>query len=242
MTVDLPVFGDTIPGGGPSDRMGLVIPVHLGTVAADGVVLGGDCILMGWSVREPTGLGGATAELFSGGSTGGELLGIMDLNLAFDPSASQTPADAQASGAAAALAPSIGGAAGTTVFIQSLRITGLGATAGSEVTATLTGVLGGTINYPISVPAGVATPIAPVLDSWPGRGLEASGVAQAITLNVPSFGAGNTLAEAAIQGYVQTAAGVSDTRWFGPQGIYARGGIFLHLVSGTVRGTLWIRQ
>ena len=122
----------------------------------------------------------------------------------------QTPASTAlasngATGVASAIAPAIGGAAGTTVWVTGIQITGLGATGGSTIIATLTGVLGGTISIPVVIPAGATTAITPVTMQFPG-GLQASAAGQAITLNVPSFGAGNTNAEASLEGFIVTPA------------------------------------
>ena len=110
-----------------------------------------------------------------------------------------------ATGVASAIAPAIGGAAGTTVWVTGIQITGLGATSGSTIIATLTGVLGGTISIPVVVPTGATVALTPVTLSFPG-GLQASAAATAITLNVPSFGAGNTNAQASLEGFIVTPA------------------------------------
>lgn len=235
--------GLPIRGPGPAPLTGSVIAVPVPTTTVSQQLVGRNVYVMGWSFRETTGGAAAVAELFDGSGSGGVLAGCIDLTGAGGTAGGQTPAAASASNANTALAPTFGGGAGTLAFIQSLRITGLGATAAAQVTATLTGVLGGTISYPISVPAGAAVPITPVEDTFPGAGLQASAVATAITLNVPAFGAGNTLAEAAIQGYTSTPTGSSgfDTRWFGPTGILFRAGVFLNVVSGSLKGAIWIR-
>lgn len=231
-----------IPGAGPTNREGRVITVPFIATATDVTLLGGDAILMGWSIRESTRVNVAAGELYDGGSATGSFLACIDVNRWADLLASQTPASATASGANAAQAATITPAAGVTAFIQSLRIEGLGATAATEVTATLTGVAGGTISYPVSVPAGVAVPITPIEDSFPGRGLAGSAAGQAITLNLPAFGAGNTLETAEIQGYLQAAVDLVDTKWFGEGGIYLQTGLFLHVTQGSLRGAIWIRQ
>ena len=126
------------------------------------------------------------------------------------PPVGQTPAStaltsAAATGSASAIAPTFGGAAGTTAWITAFQITGLGATGGSTINATLTGVQGGTQTYPVVIPAGATVAITPVTASF-GGGLQASAAAQAITLNVPSFGAGNTNSQASLEGFIVTPA------------------------------------
>lgn len=106
---------------------------------------------------------------------------------------------ASATGAASALAPALAAAAGQTNYLTGFEITGGGATAASVIAVTVTGILGGTMNYNIPVPAGATLGIQPLLVTfWPP--LPASAVNTAITLNVPSFGAGNTRASASIHG------------------------------------------
>jgi len=235
--------GLPIPGPGPGRLTGPVIAVPVATTSASQLLVSRNVYLMGWSFRETTGAAAAVAELFDGAGTGGVLAAVIDLTGGGGSAGGSTPAGASASGANAALAPTFGGAAGTTAFLESLRITGLGATGAAQVTATLTGGLGGTISYPISVPAGATTPITPIFDTFPAPGLQASAAAQAFTHNVPAFGAGNTLAEASIQGYTVTA-GVSsgfDTRSLGSTGLLMRSGVYLNVVSGSLRGAIWIR-
>ena len=236
------IAGDQVPGAGPTDKSGYVMPVPTGVLTQSTTVVSTACRLMGWSFRENTGTASAQAELISGGDDNGSLLAVLGLDYGFDPAASQTPADATAQGAASAIAPSIGGAAGTLAFITSFRIEGLGATAGSVIQAVLNGVLGGAITYEVTIPAGAAIAIVPVTDQFGGRGLPASGAGVAITLNVPSFGAGNTFSEAEVQGFIQTAAVASDTQWLGDTGILADAGVRVRVISGAVRGSIWVRR
>lgn len=232
---------ETPPGAPASGYHGFIIPVPFAATSASQLLFGPACALMGWSIRESTGLAGAIVELLSGGSSGGELLASLSLTAGFDPSAAQTPQSSSASGGNAVQTATIPAVAGVFGFITSLRITGLGATAATEVTATLTGVQGGTINYPVSVPAGAAVPITPVIDSFGTRGLQASAVNTAIVLTLPAFGVGNTLEAVSITGYTQLAAGTDRTANCPGDGLQARSGVFLNVVSGTVKGTIWVR-
>jgi hypothetical protein len=234
--------GDTIPGAGPSDKLGWPIAVPIATTSADLQLLGSDCVLMGWSLRDAFDGGGAGAEFYDGSSTGGVLLGCSRMLPSADAGRTDNQLAAQANGANAPLAPSIGGSAGTTAYVTGFQVTGLGATAATTVTVTLTGVLGGTVSYPLAIPAGVTTPITPLLVIFGGRGLQASAAGQAIALNVPAFGAGNTLAQAALQGSFLATLGAADTQWFGSGGIYVRTGLFLHPTSGSVKGAVWVRS
>jgi hypothetical protein len=242
VTVDITALGEDLPGGGPNIPGDRVITVPWGTTAVDQQLVGPAHYLLGWSARESTGLAGAVAELIDGGDNNGSLLGVICLDSGFDPSSSQTPAANTANGANSVATATIGGGAGTLAFVTSIRIEGLGATAATEVQATLTGVLGGTITYPVNVPAGAAVPIAPIEDNFGGRGLQASAAGVAISLSLPAFGAGNTFSEVEVQGYIQVAASNGDTQWLGDSGIYVQAGLRLHVVSGSVRGAVWIRR
>lgn len=106
--------------------------------------------------------------------------------------------------------------AGKTNVLNALQVTGLGATAGSTVTGTITGVQGGTQEFTVAIPAGVATPVNFEL-TFPG-GLAATGPNVAIVVSVPAFGAGNTNAEVNTQGTLQTgnAGLVAAAAFIGP--------------------------
>ena len=234
--------GESLPGGGPTGLSGDVITVPFVATTVGGRLVGRDCYLMGWSIRETTGTAGAVCELYDGNDATGSFVAAVDTTSSGDPIATQSPQSATGSGGAAAQAPTFGGAAGTLAFLTNLEIYGLGATGATEVTATLTGVQGGTISIPISVPAGATTPITPVQLSFGARGLQASAVAQAITLNLPSFGAGNTLEVASIQGYLLTSASFSNTRNLWSDGIRMQMGVFLNVISGSVKGAVWIKS
>lgn len=229
------------PGARSSGLAGRVLPIPFGPISADQEILSVSSALMGWSIRESTGLAGAIVELYSGGSASGELLATIVLTAGQDPTASQTPAGQNSGGANAILTATITPGGGITAFVTTLRILGLGATAATEVQATLAGVLGGTITYPVSVPLGVTVPITPVTDSFGTRGIAGSAAGQAITLTLPAFGAGNTFALASITGYTQLAAGSGNTQGTPGDGLEARAGVFLHVVAGSVKGTIWVK-
>lgn len=241
--------GAGLPYSGPA---GLPGSAHTVTVPATSTTLqliNRSVYLLGWSFRETTGTAPAVAELFDGTSTGGEYLGAVTLTGGNFSGINQTPVAAAASGANAQQAPSIGGGAGTLAFVQSITITGLGATAAGQVTAVLSGLLGASINYPITVPAGVTVPITNVFDSFGTIGIQASAAATAIVLTLPAFGAGNTLEQAALNGYTQaspapasTSGGASASQSFGYPGLLLRSGLFLNVVSGTLKGAIWVRQ
>lgn len=122
-----------------------------------------------------------------GGATGSAPLGA-------------TPSVAQTAGAAGTLAPSLAAAAGKTTYCSGFSITGAGATAASVVVAQLQNTLGGSLSYVIAVPAGATLGVTPIIVQF-NPPIPANATNQAITLNVPSFGAGNTNAAAVIWGY-----------------------------------------
>lgn len=117
-------------------------------------------------------------------------------------STGQTPLSASAANAAAANDCTLAGAAGKTTYITGFAVTGGGATAASLISVTLTGTIGGTLNFKLPIPAGAAVAVTPLIVSF-ARPLAASAANTAIVLNVPSFGAGNTAAAAAAWGFQQ---------------------------------------
>lgn len=94
------------------------------------------------------------------------------------------------SGGAAAANVSLTIPANTMGYLDGFDIDGLGATAGSAVAVTITGLVGGTLTYLIGVPAGVTVPFAHSKRFNPP--LQGSTMAQAIGVTVASFGSGNT--------------------------------------------------
>jgi hypothetical protein len=113
-----------------------------------------------------------------------------------------TPVSGANTGAAAAITATLAGAAGKLTYISGFHVTGLGATAGSVIAVTVTGLLGGTqtYNYTVTTGAGLASGN---LDVEFGVALPASALNTAIVVNVPSFGAGNTAEAVSAHGYQQ---------------------------------------
>src|SRR3954469_17667644 len=107
-----------------------------------------------------------------------------------------------ATGAAAIVTATLPAVTGKTNYLEGFVITGLGATAATTVDVTIAGLLGGTWTITVAIPAGATTAIAPILVDF-GRPRRASGVNTAIVVTVPSFGAGNTKANALAYGYVK---------------------------------------
>lgn len=91
-------------------------------------------------------------------------------------------------------------AAGLTNYVTGIEVFGAGATAGSIVNVTLTNCLGGTITYPLVIPAGALVSITPIVVKFDPP-LQATAVNLACVLSVPAAGAGNTNMSATIHGY-----------------------------------------
>lgn len=103
-----------------------------------------------------------------------------------------------ANASAAATLPAV---AAKTNYLSGLILSGAGATAASVVTATVTGLRGGTMSITVTVPAGATTGITPVNLAF-NPPLPASAVNTAIVVTLPALGVGNTNASASAWGYV----------------------------------------
>lgn len=86
-------------------------------------------------------------------------------------------------------------------YLTGFEITAGGATAAAIVTATITGLLGGTRSYIFGVPAGAALIAQPLIVQF-AQPIPASAVNTAIVLSVPALGAGNVAAVAIAHGFV----------------------------------------
>jgi len=107
--------------------------------------------------------------------------------------------EASTTAAAAAQSPALAAAAGKTTYITGFAVTGGGATAASVIRITVDGTAT-QLNFDLAIPAGATLGATPLNIVFP-RPIPASAVNSAITLNVPSFGAGNTIAAAAVYGF-----------------------------------------
>jgi len=105
-----------------------------------------------------------------------------------------------ATGAASAIAPSLPANAGNYTWITGFEVTGAGATAASIIVVTVTGTITGTLSYDVVIPAGATTTITPLLVEF-ATPIRSSAANTAITVNVPSFGAGNTNSAAVVHGF-----------------------------------------
>jgi hypothetical protein len=112
-----------------------------------------------------------------------------------------TDVSSSTTGAAAAIAAILPAVAGRTNYITGFEVTGAGATLGSVVNVTVTGVVGGPLNFVLPVVAGVLLAITPLVIAF-NRPIPATGPNVAIAVNVPSLGAGNTNAAVSAHGYL----------------------------------------
>ncbi len=105
-------------------------------------------------------------------------------------------------GGAAANNCTFSGIAGYTFYLTGFEVSGLGATGASTISITISGTAStNTPTYYIPIPAGVTTQITPLSQRFSEKGIQASGTNVSVTVNVPSFGAGNTNASCIAMGY-----------------------------------------
>lgn len=102
----------------------------------------------------------------------------------------------------AAAVATLAAATGKTTYITGFEVTGTGATAGLPVTVTVTGVLGGTLNYTYAAAVGALVGNTPLVIGFPIP-LPSSAVNTAIVVTVPALGVGNTNSTAVAHGYQQ---------------------------------------
>jgi hypothetical protein len=128
--------------------------------------------------------------------------GNVGLQPAGGPNTQQTQVTSSSTGGAQANNCTLAAVAGKTNYVTGFEVTGSGATGASVLSITLTGTISGTLNFTLAIPAGVTAGVTPLNVEF-AQPIAASGVNQAITLNVPSFGAGNTNASAVLHGFNQ---------------------------------------
>jgi hypothetical protein len=108
---------------------------------------------------------------------------------------------AESHGGAQVNTASLAAVPGKTNYLLGFDITGPGATAGSTIAITITGLNGGaTPTYYYAVPTG-PTVAAPTLSIRFNAAISASGQNVAISVSAPSFGSGNTAASVVVYGY-----------------------------------------
>ena len=102
---------------------------------------------------------------------------------------------------AAAAVATLTSASARLAYLTSVSVAGLGATAAVMATITITGLLGGTINFGYPVPAGVGVAGQPMSMSFVPP-LPASAVNTNIVVTVGSFGTGNVGASCMATGFM----------------------------------------
>jgi hypothetical protein len=102
--------------------------------------------------------------------------------------------------AASSAVATLAAAASKFTYISGFQATGSGATLGSCVNVTITGVVGGTMTYTFCAAAGVLISDAPLIVPF-NPPLQSSSVNTAIVVTMPSLGTGNTNAAVSAQGY-----------------------------------------
>lgn len=102
-----------------------------------------------------------------------------------------------ANASAAAL---LGATATTTTYISGFEITAGGATVGALVSATVSGLAGGTMTYTFAAPTGATAGATPLVVQF-SPAQPASAINTAITVTLPALGAGNTNAAVSAHGY-----------------------------------------
>lgn len=80
-----------------------------------------------------------------------------------------------------------------TVYLTGIHLSALGATALANVTATITGLRGGTLSFAFQFPAGVTALATPLVMNFPFP-IAAVGPGTNVVVTLPSGGAGNTVA------------------------------------------------
>jgi hypothetical protein len=119
----------------------------------------------------------------------------------FPDGATQVVGSSGVVAAAGSAVATLTSAAGRLAYLTGLAVSGLGATAASVAAITITGLLGGTVNFGYPVPAGVGVAGPPMSLSFVPP-LQASGPNVNIVVTVASLGAGNTAVAAMAQGYL----------------------------------------
>ena len=119
--------------------------------------------------------------------------------LAIVPSIPGTIVTGEAHAAATQNVATLAAAANVTTYLAGFAVTGLGATSASAITVLVSDGTW-TLRFIVAVPAGATTGITPLIHSFPIP-LAASAANTTNTVTVPSFGTGNTSAQAMAWGF-----------------------------------------
>lgn len=118
----------------------------------------------------------------------------------YPPSANPLTADSGNVANAVATATLAASSSGLTTYITGFEITASGATAASVVTATVTGVITGTMHYTFVAVAGATTACQPLLVQFSDP-IPANAANTAIAVALPALGSGNTNATVVAHGF-----------------------------------------
>jgi hypothetical protein len=94
----------------------------------------------------------------------------------------------------------LAGVSNLTNWITGFEITNGGATSANCVTATVTGLVGGTESYTVCAPAGPGVAATPLLVQYTSP-VPAAGPGVSIAVSLPALGAGNTNTTVNLHGY-----------------------------------------
>lgn len=86
-------------------------------------------------------------------------------------------------------------------YVTGFDITGSGSTLGSVVTATLSGLVGGDVDYVVACPSGVLAAVIPVVVEFRPP-IPAAAEGQAVTLTLPALGVGSQKVSVILHGYL----------------------------------------
>jgi hypothetical protein len=91
---------------------------------------------------------------------------------------------------------------GRTTYITGFRITGFGATGAGTSTVTVSSIQGpNSWNYEITIPAGAAVPITPLIENFPTP-IPGNGTDTSILVAYTAFGTGNLTSQCIAFGYI----------------------------------------
>lgn len=168
------------------------LPVAYLTDNADGVAVTGSLIRLP-VISRSTIWNGTTWDRMPGSAASGQVVSPVPAGNVQTGGSSGNIANAAASASITATATRFS-------FISGMQITYGGATAAVCVTATVTGVLGGTRSYAVCAPAGVAVMGTPLIVQFVPP-LSSTAINTQITASLPALGAGNAFATVSVDGF-----------------------------------------
>lgn len=203
-----------------------IILVPTASPAVDGVLIGMEGVLQGWALREAGATAGANQVKEGNTVTGTQVAVALT-----DTGGEQT----FITGFDVTL-----GIAAAAASVQ-VQVTGVATPLDYEVTAETTGNVTLSIRYPQPVPGSAITVTLPAVgggaaaNSVTVYGTDSASVACVLELYSGSSAGGELLATIAIP------PGLSTVQSLLAGALPFQGGLFLHVVSGTCKGTFWVR-